>query len=49
MLSFLLGVLIVAVIATGIIMAFKALSKREKGGPPNQPQKPGHVGSRESV
>ena len=46
----LVGVLIAALVAAGIIFAFKAISKRERGGgPPNRPQKPGHVGRRDTI
>ena len=46
----LVGVLIALLIAAGIFLAFRTVSKRERaGGPTNQPHKPGHVGSREDV
>ena len=45
----LVGVLIALVIAAGVIMFLKTVSKRERGGPPNKPHEPGHVGSREDV
>lgn len=45
-----LAVVVVAAIAVGLLMAFKAMSRRERGGgPPAQPHEPGHVGSRDTV
>ena len=49
MLGIVLTVLLIALFAVGILLAFRAVSKRERQGPPTQPHEPGHVGRRETV
>jgi hypothetical protein len=43
------AVVLIALIAFGVFMLLRTISKRERGGPPNKPHEPGHVGSRDTV